>query len=312
MTALFLDRDTSGLAAFPYRLDYPGDRSETLPGLPPFWIPPQISPFVGGDTSAGLSFLAAREKPDYPFLFADLGTNGEFALALGPDRMLVAAVPLGPALEGIGLCRGSTAEPGAAHAFRLEPDGLKASVLGGGKARGICAAGYLSLLRILLQAGLLAPHGMFRHEAATPLARHLARQFTTTDGETRLALPDGLVLSAHDVEAVLAVKAAFTLTFARLLARADLRSEELRRIYIAGALGAHVDADDLETLGFFPPGPRSRFTVLGNSSLKGAQLFLTEPERREEARRLARGCEALNPVSDADFHAEYIRHMHFG
>ena len=312
MTTLLLDRDINGLAAFPYRLDYPGDRVETLPDLPPLWIPPQISPFVGGDISAGLSFLTARGKPEYPFLFADLGTNGEFVLALGPERALVAAVPLGPALEGIGLYRGCAAGPGAAHAFHLEPDGLKSSVIGGGEAHGICAAGYLSLFRILLRAGLLNPQGMFRYEAATPLNRRLAKHFTNRDGEMRLALPGGLELSAHDVEAVLTVKAAFSLTFARLLARAGLQSGELRRIYIAGALGAYADADDLETLGFFPPGPRSRFTILGNSSLKGAQLFLTEPERREEARRSAQGCEALDPVSDADFHREYIGHMHFG
>jgi uncharacterized 2Fe-2S/4Fe-4S cluster protein (DUF4445 family) len=250
-------------------------------------------------------------RPDYPFLFADLGTNGEFVLALGPDKSLTASVPLGPALEGIGLRYGNVAEAGAAHAFGLGPAGLQASVIGGGAARSICATGYLSLIRILLQHGLLNPEGAFRRDVRMPLAARLAGRMRDAADGLRLRLTEDMELDAHDVEAILAVKAAFSLTLERLLAHADISSACLRRVFVAGALGSHVNTDDLEALGFFPSGLGARLSPLGNSSLAGAELFLREPEWRERIMHWARTCSLLDLTAEGNFHAGYMRHMRF-
>jgi uncharacterized 2Fe-2S/4Fe-4S cluster protein (DUF4445 family) len=140
MTAIALGRDGSGLACAPYSLEYAGGRWERLPGLPPLWTPPQLSPFVGGDISAGYAALAlgpalapelcaGRALAAYPFLLADMGTNGEFLLALSPDTAFAASVALGPALEGAGLSCGSEARPLAATRFTLGPEGLAPFVL---------------------------------------------------------------------------------------------------------------------------------------------------------------------------------------
>ena len=311
MTAIFLEQDLEGLSRAPYRLNYAGGRSERIAGLPPIWIPPQLAPFVGGDVSAGVAFVLARMRPEYPFLLADLGTNGEFVLALGPDKSLAASVPLGPALEGIGLRYGSVAENGAAQAFSLGSAGLRASVIGGGRLRSVCATGYLSLVRILLQHGLLSVEGAFSREARTPLAGRLAERVWDAADGLRFALTEDIYFGAHDVEALLAVKAAFSLTLERLLAHAGVGSASLRRIFVAGALGSHVKTDDLEALGFFPSGLGARFTPLGNSSLAGAELFLREPEWREKIAHWAQSCSAPDLASEQDFHAGYMRHMRF-
>ena len=311
MTAILLEQDLAGLSRAPYRLSYAGGRSERLAGLPPLWIPPQLAPFVGGDISAGMAFLLARMRPEYPFLLADLGTNGEFVLALGPDNNVAASVPLGPALEGIGLRYGNVAENGAVHAFSLGLGGLQSSVIGGGEARSICATGYLSLIRILLQHGLLSTEGAFRREAHTPLAGRLAGRIRDTAGGLHFSLTEHMVLDAHDVEAILVVKAAFSFTLERLLAHAGISSACLRRVFVAGALGNHVNADDLEALGFFPSGLGARLSPVGNSALAGAELFLLEPEWREKSIHWARGCSAPELTAERDFQAGYIRHMRF-
>ena len=311
MTSIFLEHALEGLSRAPYRLSYAGGSSELVAGLPPLWIPPQLAPFVGGDISAGVAFVLARMRPEYPFLLADLGTNGEFVLALGPDRSLAASVPLGPALEGIGLRYGNVAENGAAQAFSLGSSGLQASVIGGGELRSVCATGYLSLIRILLQHGLLSVEGAFRREARTPLAGRLTGRFRDTVDGLRFALTEDIYFYAHDVEAILAVKAAFSLTLERLLAHAGIDSARLRRIFVAGALGSHVKTDDLEALGFFPPGLGTRFIPLGNSALAGAELFLREPEWREKIAHWAQSCSAPDLASEQDFHAGYMRHMRF-
>ena len=311
MTSIFLEQDLEGLSRAPYRLGYAGGSSERVHDMPPVWIPPQLSPFIGGDISAGMAFTLARMNPDYPFLLADLGTNGEFVLATGPDSALAASVPLGPALEGIGLRHGDLAEDGAVRAFSLDPTGLQVSVIGDGAPRSVCATGYLSLLRLLLQHGLLGVDGVFRREANTPLAARLAARLREKPDGLRFALTEEMDLAARDVEAVLTVKAAFSLTLERLLAYAGLRSADLRRIFVAGALGNHVNAEDLEALGFLPSGMAMRLTPLGNTSLAGAELFLLDPAWREKIARWAQGCSVMDLATDRTFHCGYLRHMRF-
>ena len=155
MTSILLNKDVAGLCAAPYRLTEPGGRTADLPGLPPAWIPPQPAPFVGGDISAGMAALLYGETPEFPFLLADLGTNGEFVLALDKERSFIASVPLGPSLEGIGLRYGGVADTGSVSGFRLGPSGLSPVVIGNAEPKRICGTGYLSLLDVLLRTCLL-------------------------------------------------------------------------------------------------------------------------------------------------------------
>ena len=154
MTSILLDKDVAGLCASPYRLTEPGGRSADLPGLPPAWVPPQPAPFVGGDISAGMAAFLYGEKPSFPFLLADLGTNGEFVLAVDEERSFIASVPLGPSLEGIGLRYGGVADTGSVSGFRLGPPGLFPVVIGDVPPRRICGTGYLSLLEQGTRTGL--------------------------------------------------------------------------------------------------------------------------------------------------------------
>ena len=340
MTAILLGRDVSGLATAPYRLDYAGGTAETLPeppllaAVPDVWIPPQPAPFVGGDVAAGMAALLygglaaapgdpaplalpAASPPRFPFLLADLGTNGEFVLATGPESALVTSVALGPALEGIGLSCGGVAQPGAVAAFTLGPAGLAATVLphdDGAPATPIhlCGTGYISLLKVLLRAGLLDEDGRFVMEPHSPLARRLAASLVMVRGERRLPLPGGLHLSAGDVEEVLKVKAAFSLAYERLLAEAGMPGTALDAVYLAGALGEHARPEDLETLGFLPAGVASRARAIGNASLRGAELLLLHPELRGRIAAWRAGCRVVDLTAATGFAQDFVRHMRLG
>lgn len=315
MTALALGLDASGLAAAPYHLPVGlegGHAGHTLAGLPTR-ILPQLAPFVGGDVCAGLAWLLAQ-RPAFPFLLADLGTNGEFVLATGPQDLAVASVPLGPALEGVGLSHGRLAAPGVATAFELTPHGLKPELLGDAKtARGIAGTGYLSLLRRLLDAGLLTSQGRFA-DSPEGLAHRLAREFVEGPGGRRLRLPllgEGFALHGGDVEAVMQVKAAFSLAVEKLLAATGLRAGDVKNLYLAGAVGEHVAPEDLEALGFLPPGLARRTRAVGNASLRGAMLMLARPEHAEAAAVLARHARVLGLAEDPGFQAAYVERMVF-
>jgi uncharacterized 2Fe-2S/4Fe-4S cluster protein (DUF4445 family) len=315
MTYILLGMKPDGLASAPYALTYAGDDERKLgAGLPLAYIPPLLAPFVGADISAGLTAIEYGGAPEYPFLLADLGTNGEFVLALSPDKRLVASVPMGPALEGVGLSCGRTAGPGAITGFRLTPKGLAPVPFEGdaasGPATGMTGTGYLSLTALLLRHGVLDDTGHFA-PGSTPLAARLAARLTTLAGEPALALDDGLLLPASDVEEILKVKAAFNLAMSALLAEAGLAPARLAVLHIAGALGEHVSLDDLETLGFLPPGLGARTIKAGNTSLKGTEMLATDPGARAFARTLPDTITALDLAADTTFGDRFMQRMRF-
>lgn len=324
MTYLLLGLPVPGLARAPYRLDYAGGDDQSLaPDLPETRIPPLLSPFVGADLSAGLAALAfGPEPPRHPYLLADLGTNGEFVLALSPGEYLLASVPMGPALEGVGLRHGRTAAPGAVRAFALTPAGLKPEYIDRpplpGEDGGITGVGYLSLVAALLRAGVLDESGRFV-VPATPLGQRLAKGLShgqpnapgeaNAQGEPTLDLGAGLFLPASDVEELVKVKAAFNLALSRLLAEAHLAPAALHSVHLAGAMGEHVNARDLATLGFLPEVLAGRLVRAGNTSLKGAALLLNSADAWDWVRALPGKCRALDLTSDPGFGSLYVERM---
>jgi len=90
MMALLCGDDVTGMQDFPFK-----PQRLTLPLQPGVSIAPAAGAFIGGDVIAGLSVLPAT---DAPFLFIDLGTNGEMVLH-GPDATLAVAAAAGPAFE---------------------------------------------------------------------------------------------------------------------------------------------------------------------------------------------------------------------
>ena len=252
MTSILLNEDVAGLCAAPYRLTEPGGRTAELPGLPPAWIPPQPAPFVGGDISAGMAALLYGESPEFPFLLADMGTNGEFVLALDKERSFIASVPLGPSLEGIGLRYGGVADTGSVSGFRLGPFGLSPVVIGNTEPKRICGTGYLSLLDALLRTGFLDATGRLASAPVSPLAARLLGTVERGAAGWSLPLPGGMELAGADVEEILKVKAAFSLALESLLAASGLESRALARVCLGGALGEHMPETALERLGFLP------------------------------------------------------------
>ncbi len=187
-------------------------------------------------------------------------------------------------------------------------------------ARGISATGYLSLLALLLRAGVLRDDGQFVANPAMPLARKLAAglELPESGGKNcgksgaRLRLPHGLWLAAADVEELLKVKAAFALALTTLLQAADLPATKLATLCLAGTLGEYVNLDDLETVGFVPSVLSHRIRAVGNTSLDGAALLALDCDRAAALSRMCRHAVVISLVDQPNFHTEYLRHMRFG
>lgn len=219
---------------------------------------------------------------------------------------------------------GATAA-GAAGKVAAEPADSTVAGPDAGAARGISATGYISLLALLLRAGVLRSDGQFVANPAMPLARKLtaglvsAADMPGSSGESglprsgaRLRLPHGLWLAAADVEALLQVKAAFALALAALLRAADLSASDVAALCLAGTLSEYVNRDDLETLGFVPAVLAPRIRAVGNSALDGAALLALNSEKIPPLARMCREAVVLPLVDEPNFHTDYLRHMRFG
>ncbi|EPR31413.1 ferredoxin [Alkalidesulfovibrio alkalitolerans DSM 16529] len=314
MTSLLLGLPVEGLARAPYHLDYAGGRLERLgEGLPEAYIPPQFGPFVGGDVAAGVVHLEREVHPAPPWLLADFGTNGEFVLALPDGRLLMASVPMGPALEGVGLSHGCLAGPGAITGFDLTPAGLLPRILPPcpeNGPSGISGTGAISLLACLRRAGALDEDGRFM-DGPSPLAARVLTTLDRTRGQPALELSGGLRFTASDVEEVLKVKAACNHALASLFEAAACTPRGVTTVHLAGALGSHVHPEDLAELGFLPQTLATACRAAGNTSLAGARLLAMDSAARDHAQSLPERATVLDLTARSDFGRHYLERMRF-
>lgn len=314
MTEILLEKDIKGLCASPYSLAWQG--GEILP-FPPGEMavetifPPLASPFVGGDSSCGLLWLLESDTPA-PFFLIDLGTNAELAIYIDRQRLFIASLPLGPALEGIGPACGHAAAAGVANAFRLAPAGIRPEYLPGeAQGEGICATGYLSLIRILLNLGILDKNGHFTtsKDLKNPLAYQILKRMDKAGGEKILRITEKLYLAESDIEQLLKVRAALAVGVSSLLRAAGLAQSEIAAWRIAGAAGAHASMEDLEMLGLPCFAAGTKLAAVGNASLEGAIFLAEHPEKLDFLKELCANASLAQLTDQAGFADAYLEAM---
>ncbi len=325
MSGILLQKDIKSLAMAPYALPLTGHSVEHITALPPIYIPPQLAPFVGGDISAGYAALMQRDDIEFPFIFTDLGTNAEFILAQkgtqNAQHAHITSVPLGPALEGIGLTFGHMAHgaSGIVNSVRLSPSGLEPHTLDGKSPSHICGTGYLSIIHCLLRAGLVQEDGRFCQEKSitNPLCAKLYKWIERQNDEyifrlwPHVADAEHMYISSTDIEEILKVKAAFSLAMQELLTATATTHTSLKAIYMAGAMGSHAEGDDLEALGFVPYGLSKRIIRVGNTALNGAKLLLLEPKKRNWLQEWSKHNTHVQLAEQSDFIQKYMKNMRF-
>lgn len=306
--ALFLGESTKGLLEAPYHLENKGDKTYQFPKLPPLFVPPQLSAFVGADACAGLANILQTYPHSDNFLLADLGTNGEF-IHYSKGKIHAASVPLGPALEGVGMRCGSAVHGEGENiilSFSLTPFGLSYACKG--EAQFICGAAYLCLLNILLSANCINRQGLFQdnQHSLSPLGKKILKNLQETNGEKRLYVTDRLYLCAEDIENILKVKAAFSSAIALFLERNNIEN-----IFLSGALSSHIPLEILENLGFLPKNSKAKTSILDNTSLKGLATYHAKPELIDTVAKLSDTAELIDLTNQKEYDALYIDNMHF-
>jgi uncharacterized 2Fe-2S/4Fe-4S cluster protein (DUF4445 family) len=241
---------------------------------------PNIGSYFGGDLLAGILAADLDQKED-PCIMVDVGTNAEIVLG-NKDWLMACAGAAGPALES-GVSRmGMTAKPGVIDRVTVDPATkvLVLHTIGDEPPVGICGSGMIDLAAALFMSGRIDIRGKLMPEAC-------GDRLTDEDGipafELVAAGDSGtgrpIRLSQVDLNSLTSAKAAmYTILEVIVSQTAGLSFSDLDRFYVAGTFGSFINPVSAITIGMLPDISMDRFQVLGNTSLKGAEMLLTDPD----------------------------------
>jgi uncharacterized 2Fe-2S/4Fe-4S cluster protein (DUF4445 family) len=251
---------------------------------------PCIASFVGGDIVAGVH-ACNMHRSEKISLFIDIGTNGEIVVG-NRHWMVCAACSAGPAFEGGGIKYGMRASSGAIENIHIHPETLDPMIvtIGNTNPRGICGSGVIAIVPELLEAGVIDRRGKFSELKKHPRIRKGADGWEYVIAWAHDSMiGEDIVITEIDLDNLIRAKGAMFAGYQTLLESVGIGFAEVERIILAGNFGAHIDLERAIAIGLLPDIDRDRFFYLGNASMLGCQISLTDHIRfreRTEVRRI--------------------------
>lgn len=251
---------------------------------------PNIAGFVGGDTVGCMLAAQLHEKEELTLLI-DIGTNGEMVLGDHSGR-LACSTAAGPAFEGAKIACGMRGAEGAVDHVWLEKGKIAWSVLGGGKAKGLCGSGLLDLVACLLETGVISEMGRMNCETY---------QLEGTD----------VYLTQKDVREVQLAKAAIRAGIELMCSHRGVSPAQVQEVLLAGAFGSYLTPSSACKIGMIPPCLEEKIRPIGNAAGLGAAMCAASGTAFETAKQLARETEFLELASKADFQDLFVDCLSF-
>ena len=275
-----------GLGEYPYTpVDIGLRRDENITFLP------GLSAFVGADIVSGIC-ACSLDKARAPWLYVDIGTNGEMALGCGKD-VLAASAPAGPAFEGAGISYGVPAIPGAIMGAVLTGARAVTTQVGGKEPVGICGSGVIDLVAELRRNSFIDVNGTLSEEYE----------------DEGFPVAGDIMLTQQDIREVQKAKAAIRAGIETLISESGVKREEIKKLVIAGSFGSSIDMENAAYIGLIPDDLLRAAMTAGNASLTGATLYALDTGFSARLMRLI-GRSKVKELSDMpEFPARYISYM---
>ncbi|MGA0265236.1 MAG: ASKHA domain-containing protein [Lysobacterales bacterium] len=283
------------------------------------FVLPCIAGHVGADM-AGVLLAEAPWERDEVSLLVDVGTNAEIVLG-NKARLLAASSPTGPAFEGAQISAGQRAAPGAIERVRIDAETLepKFRVIGSelwsdepgfqeelppGGVTGICGSGIIEVVAELYLAGVIDADGRILDRSGdSPRIEANDRTFSYVLSRDA---PD-IRITQNDVRAIQLAKAALYAGCRLLMDR--LGVDQVDRIRLAGAFGAHIDVKYAMVLGMIPDCDLDSVSSAGNAAGTGARIALLNRESRRLIQRQVRGVEKIETAVEERFQQHFVEAM---
>ena len=281
-------------------------------------VAPSTAAYIGGDITSDMFACGLQTRKETTALI-DIGTNAEIVVG-NRDRAIACAAPAGPAFEGRGISCGMRASIGAIDSLAL--DSLEAApkltVIGGGKPAGVCGSGLIDFLAVAYKAGVISSAGRFTGEALERCPR--IRRVDGQNGAQMLAYEivpaadtdDGLspvLLTERDIASLLQAKGVIYAALQIAMKHFGKSFGEIDRFVLAGGFAKHINLDNAVAMGMLPDIPRERFLFIGNGSLAGAFLALSDANVRDKLPHVAAMPATIELNLDPDFMDAYTMAM---
>lgn len=264
---------------------------------------PGVASYVGADITAGVLSSGVDTAEDV-VLFLDVGTNGETVLG-NHDWLVTCACSAGPAFEGAGVVNGMRATQGAIEEVWINSDTLEPTyrVIGGGKPKGICGSGLISLLSEAFLTGIIDKGGNVNLMAGSSRVREGTHggEYVVAWGKESESGED-IVLSRVDVDNLLRAKAAIYAGFTVLAENVGIPLESVSKVLVGGSFGKYINVEKAVQIGLLPDLPWDQFDFLGNTSVKGAYYALLDSRKREQLTEIANRMTYIELSADNSFY----------
>ena len=280
---------------------------------------PNIGGFVGGDTVAGILANALHGAAE-PTIFVDIGTNGEIVLA-HDGRLLATSTAAGPAFEGARITAGMRATTGAIEKVVFSDDDILYNVIGNAAPAGICGTALIDLTAELLRLQVLDTTGRMlgRDELNGAVPEKIQARLHEHDGQTDFLLVDAakargdepIYLYQRDIRELQLATGAIRAGVNIMLRKADLSTEDISEVLIAGGFGNFIRRGNARRIGLLPDVPSDRIRFVGNASSMGAKTVLLSAEQRAVSQQIAESTEHVDLSMDPEFQMEFGMAMMF-
>jgi len=251
---------------------------------------------IGGHAGAdALADILASEmyKKEKPQMTVDVGTNGEVIVG-NRDGLLTASCAAGGAYEGATAKSGVGAIEGAIKNIRIVDGKAEYETIGEREAVGICGSGLIDLLAELLKNGIINRMG----------------RFTNPEKEFVVDKDRGISITQEDVNQLILARSGMSLDQKSLIRSFPTTVDGIENIYLAGAFGNYINADNAIAIGLMPDA-KERVVKIGNGALAGARQMLLSVEKRRDAEEVVRKIKHLKPNEDEGFFDEFVEGLCF-
>ena len=264
---------------------------------------PGVASYVGADITAGV-LSSGLDNADNVTLFLDVGTNGEIVLG-DRDWLVTCACSAGPAFEGAGVVNGMRATNGAIEEVWINTETLEPTyrVISGGKPKGMCGSGLISLLSEAFITGVIDKGGNVNLAAPSSRVREGAHggEYVVAWG-TETESGEDIVITRVDIDNLLRAKAAIYAGFSVLAENVGIPLETTDKVLIGGSFGKYINVEKAVQIGLLPDMEWSRFEFLGNTSVKGAYYALLDWRKRERITEIAKRMTYIELSADNSFY----------
>ncbi|PIB24862.1 drug:proton antiporter [Amylibacter kogurei] len=284
-----------------------------------------ILPCIAGHVGADAAAVALSESPntsDDLVLVVDVGTNAEILLG-DKTRVLACSSPTGPAFEGAQISSGQRAAPGAIERVEIDPitkeprfrvigsdiwsdeDGFDTAILSSG-ITGICGSGIIEMVAEMRIAGIVDQAGLIGSPEQTGTDRCFqdgrTYSYRVFDGTA-----DGgplITVTNRDIREIQMAKAALY-SGARLLMD-KFEVNQVDRIVLAGAFGAHISPKHAMVLGMIPDCEIAKVTSAGNAAGTGARIALLNTDARRDIESVVRNIHKIETAIEPRFQEHFV------